>query len=674
MLMSILSRWQRVLPASLAIFMLLAGSGCAMVTVKQVKSSDSLVNKRADVLNTGKLSPAARETLSAAGLDESQCEKDFVVCRSTLLMTDDLNVEQRLSALSELWVKAALALTPKKTAAGDPPMSDAALDAWLEAARYAYAYLFYSGRSPSDRAFEDRQTQVRDYYNYAAEKAAVVLFVRARAAALAGEDYTKPITVGSWSLASNYQQLDLKSIPAQLVPAGTVSFVGLRSTYRRDGFGAELVMVMDPPKLVAPAVSADGPKADGGQDDDSDARRGRRHRHDDAVPEFSEMSSINVTALLRFEGSTLEDVMRTRRVELDAYSPEATERITLHGEQVPLAGNFTAAYGLWLAKSGFARQSLRTLFGMSEGIGEPHIYLMQPWDPNRRIIFMLHGLASSPEAWVNLANEIMGDPELRQQFQVWQVYYPTNAPIALNRYEIATAFNDTLKHFDPDGSTRASKDMVYIGHSMGGVLARLLVSDSGDVLWNDLLANYDLKGERLKRVQNKLGPLLHFKAQPNVERAIFIAAPHQGTDIAGNRVGRLIGRLVRLPLTILGKFEDVFLALAQAEQQVDGTAKPKIPNSIDNLKASDPFVKAAAQLPIEAGLKYHSIIAQRKPELPLEKSDDGLVPYWSAHLPGALSEKVIISGHSVQESPQAVLEVRRILHRDIDDVDAAATP
>jgi protein tyrosine phosphatase (PTP) superfamily phosphohydrolase (DUF442 family) len=67
----------------------------------------------------------------------------------------------------------------------------------------------------------------------------------------------------------------------------------------------------------------------------------------------------------------------------------------------------------------------------------------------------------------------------------------------------------------------------------------------------------------------------------------------------------------------------VFLALAQAEQQVDGTAKPKIPNSIDNLKASDPFVKAAAQLPIEAGLKYHSIIAQRKPELPVESPMTG---------------------------------------------------
>jgi len=37
------------------------------------------------------------------------------------------------------------------------------------------------------------------------------------------------------------------------------------------------------------------------------------------------------------------------------------------------------------------------------------------------------------------------------------------------------------------------------------------------------------------------------------------------------------------------------------------------------------------------------------------------VPYASAHLDGAQSEKVIPSWHSVQESPQAILEIRRIL-------------
>lgn len=528
---------RRLLPLLAVVLSLLLSSGCAMVTMKQVAPTDYLANKRGDVLTSGKLSAASQETLSVVGLDEDLCAKDVVTCQKTLVDTAVLPEEQRLSALSELWVKTALGLSPKPKDRDKHPMSDAALDAWLEAARYAYAYLFFSGRTPSDRAFEDRQTQVRDYYNYAAEQTAAVVFKRARESALEGEDYNAPVAGERWTLTSDFDELRMPSIPTRMVSASSVSFAGLRSTYRRDGFGAELVVVMDPPKLIA---AADGTKAE--------------------IPQYSEMSAINATALLRFKGDSLQQVLDTTQVLFDVYSPESTESVDLHGEKVPLAGNFTAAYGMWLAQSGFATQSLRTLFGLSEGIGEPHMYLMQPWDPNRRIIFMLHGLGSSPEAWVNVANEIMGDPELRKHFQVWQVYYPTNAPIALNRFEIDAAFDNTLKHFDPTGSSPASKDMVFIGHSMGGVLARLLVTSSGDVLWNDLLANYDLKGERLKRVQAKLGPLLHFNAEANVERAIFIAAPHKGTDIAGNRVGRLIGRLVRLPITILGKFDDVFQA------------------------------------------------------------------------------------------------------------------
>lgn len=58
---------------------------------------------------------------------------------------------------------------------------------------------------------------------------------------------------------------------------------------------------------------------------------------------------------------------------------------------------------------------------------------------------------------------------------------------------------------------------------------------------------------------------------------------------------------------------------------------PRIGNSIDNLKASDPFIRASSA-PLAPGLKYHSIVARRKAEGPLAESDDGLVPYfWSAH-------------------------------------------
>ena len=60
-------------------------------------------------------------------------------------------------------------------------------------------------------------------------------------------------------------------------------------------------------------------------------------------------------------------------------------------------------------------------------------------------------------------------------------------------------------------------------------------------------------------------------------------------------------------------------------------------------------------------VRYHSIVAQANSEVALDDSDDGLVPYRSAHLPGAQSEKVIISGHSVQQSAAAILEIQRIL-------------
>ncbi|MBD9535180.1 alpha/beta fold hydrolase [Stenotrophomonas sp. STM01] len=639
--------WMRRLLPVMAVAALLLSSGCAMVKMKSVTATDHVALKRGDILTDGKLSALSQEALSVIGLTASACGKDLPACRQTVATIDGLQTEQRLSTLAELWMQEALAVTPKSKPGQAPELSPAALDAWLETARYSYAYLFFSGRTPAQRALEDRLTQVRDYYNYATEQASSVVFQRSKARALEGEDLTKPVQVDRWTIRSEFDQLNLTGIPSQLVAASSVSFAGLRSSYRRDGFGAELVVVLEKAPLAVPVEGEGGP----------------------TLPVFSEMPAINATTLLYFSGDTLEEVLATRDIRLEAYSPDLTSTIMLRGQEVPLAANFTAAYGVWLAQSGFATESLRTLFGRGEGIREPHIYLMQPYDPNRRIIFMLHGLASSPEAWVNLANEIMGDPEMRRHYQVWSVYYPTNAPIALNRYTVSNAFNQTLKHFDPNGTAPATHDMVFIGHSMGGVIARLMLSSSGDVLWNDAVQRFKLEGERLTRVQGRLGPLLNFTPQPNVERAIFIASPHKGTDAAGNRLGRMIGRLVRLPFTILGKFGEVFLELQEPGEAGKKPKEPQVGNSIENLKASDPFIQKSADLPIAPGLKYHSIIAQRKADVPTAQSDDGLVPYWSAHLDGALSEKVVISGHSVQETPEAVLEVRRILREDLREVD-----
>ena len=602
-----------------------------MVEVHTLDAGEAIELKRGDILTRGKLSDATTQTIRVAALDAQACAKPISAdCVEALAAVTGVAADRRLAALSELWLAQAQAMKP-----GSEQQA-----AWLETIRYAYAYLFFGDHTPGERAFEDRQTQVRDWYNYAVERAATGMFeVRQQMS-------TQLPAQTRWNIAGWELQLDMRSarlpVPAELLPVSSLSFRGLRSLYRRDGFGAELVAVM-PDEPLTSAPTRDGHPA--------------AKRNQQPLP-WSEMPAPSMTVLLHPDGDDLDSVLHTRTVRLTVHDPYVESAIMLRGQRVPLAANFTAGYGLWLARANFNRQSLRSLLGREGGIDRPHVYLMQPYDPNRRIIVMLHGLASSPEAWVELANEILGDEALRQHYQIWQVYYPTNMPIALNHAMIRRALGDTLAHFDPSGQAPASSDLVLVGHSMGGVIARLMVSSTDQSLVQLAADRSRLTPQQIKRID----PMLRFEPFPHVSRAIFIAAPHRGTSVAGGRLGRWMAGFIRFPVTVL---EELAHTLAPNAAASSHESLGHIPNSVDNLDENDPFVRAAADFPISAQVRYHSIVAQANADVALDDSDDGLVPYRSAHLPGAQSEKVIISGHSVQQNAAAILEIQRILKDDM---------
>jgi hypothetical protein len=73
------------------------------------------------------------------------------------------------------------------------------------------------------------------------------------------------------------------------------------------------------------------------------------------------------------------------------------------------------------------------------------------------------------------------------------------------------------------------------------------------------------------------------------------------------------------------------------------------------------FIKTYGSIPIAPGVVVHSIIAVKNPEDPPEEWADGVVAYSSAHLAGVASELIVHSGHSTQETPETIEEVRRIL-------------
>lgn len=625
---------------ALIMFSCILLSGCAGVKSVSVSTNDYMSQRRGDILTTGEMSSAVGVALQVVGVNEKQCRNAPQECRSSLAENIGLDNEQRVSALAELWLQEALAIDQK---VNEGVLAADVLNAYLESARYAYAYLFFTERSPSQRALEDRQTQVRDYYNFAVQQMVTRTFNHHHQHLLDSIDEHGRFSVTSkyWQISGQLNEVRLaegQQIPEQLIPASSLTFKGLRNQYRRDGIGAELV-----------AVTA--------------RRVVNKNSREDA---FSETPFPAVTAILRFPGDTLDDIINTQTVELLGFDPYRRDSVRLAGTQVPLAANFTSGYGLWLARSGFARQSLLTLVGRGKVLEKSRVYLMQPYDPNRRVIIMLHGLASSPEAWINVANEVLGDETLRKNYQVWQVYYPTNAPLAFNQHAIRKAIQDTLHAFDTEGKNRASQDVVLIGHSMGGVLARLLVSNSGDNFWDPMVKLYKLEGERKEKARKKLKNYVWFKPMPQASRAVFIASPHRGTPFAENRFSRWAAGVIKLPVSMLGRITEIAQLLVDPSS-ASGAPLTRPLNSISNLSNQDPFVRLAADLPISKAVPYHSIIGNDTPDLSLAQSSDGVVPYKSSHLAGAQSEKVIRSWHSVQETPEAIVEVRRILHTHLHE-------
>jgi hypothetical protein len=86
----------------------------------------------------------------------------------------------------------------------------------------------------------------------------------------------------------------------------------------------------------------------------------------------------------------------------------------------------------------------------------------------------------------------------------------------------------------------------------------------------------------------------------------------------------------------------------------------RVDGAVANMSPGSEFIQTLAEIPIAPGIRANSIIAVRG-DGPLEDEGDGVVAYESAHIEGVESEKVIRSGHSVQQNPILSQEVRRIL-------------
>ncbi|HXJ77382.1 MAG TPA: alpha/beta hydrolase, partial [Candidatus Methylomirabilis sp.] len=253
------------------------------------------------------------------------------------------------------------------------------------------------------------------------------------------------------------------------------------------------------------------------------------------------------------------------------------------------------------------------------------------------------------------------DPVLRGRVQFWFFTYNTSNPILVSASLLREALTSAVKELDPDGRDPALHKMVLIGHSQGGLLARLMVTDSGDRFWANVsskpLADLKMSPENRELLER----VMFFEPLPFVTRVVFIATPHRGSFRASGFVLNLVRRVVTLPVKLGKDFGDL---LKENPDALPRGTLTRLPTAVDNMSPNNPFVKALSSSPIAPGVTVNSIVAVLG-EGPLSSQTDGVVRYDSAHLDGVGTEKIVRSSHSTQAEPDTIEEVRRILREQV---------
>lgn len=425
----------------------------------------------------------------------------------------------------------------------------------------------------------------------------------------------------------------------QLIPASTIKRKSLRQNFHRPGAGAAFVAQW-------------------------------KHTEERAAEEpfmSSKGYFAPVTATLDFSpGQSGKTIAR-----LVLHNPKTEEKVRLARQSYTLQYDQSATAEHLLAhKSEFS--ALGALFSPHKYLDQISLQTISPPDPDRLPVIFTHGLASEPRTWQNVYNELRTDPFIREKCQIYFFRYPSGVPVlysAAHLREKLSILQDTLNQ---QPGNRYGKQMLLVGHSMGGLITKSQVQTSEESTWFNFI---DDSRRKVKLNQQQLEALQHFlvfKPNPNISRVVFIATPHRGSELADFWLAKQLRKLISMPITIV---RAPLAALDQdktdsiTNQQIEELFESGIPTSMQNLSPQSKFVTYSIKLPLKNDLKIHSIVGNLKGlDLNDPKCSDGVVPYTSAHLGVADSELIVPYGHSAHEHPLAIKEIRRIMKLHLNNL------
>ena len=306
-----------------------------------------------------------------------------------------------------------------------------------------------------------------------------------------------------------------------------------------------------------------------------------------------------------------------------------------------------------------AQRDYWTAFRTPSKFNATGLYLLEPYQPGRIPLVMIHGLASDALTWDEMITALRSNPNLAARYQIWVYQYPTGNSYLKAAADLRKELQLTRGVLDPASSDQAFDQMVLVGHSMGGIIARLLVSYSDDRLWHAVSDKPLSEVFESGPLPDEIVSAFLFEPLPFVKKVVYLATPHHGSNWSEMPLGRLGRWLIDVPQQL----QDEYVALIQGNPGLIRNPARQPPTSIDHLSPRDRIMQATSQLRSSSLVSTHSIIGTGF-LLPDAHWGDGIVAIPSARIPSVQSEFFVCATHSgILRNRAASTELMCILMR-----------
>jgi pimeloyl-ACP methyl ester carboxylesterase len=355
---------------------------------------------------------------------------------------------------------------------------------------------------------------------------------------------------------------------------------------------------------------------------------------------------------------------------LELVDPVSLTKVTVPPVEMPVEADFTTPLAHMWSQTDLNRYRWNGLFRPGQAMGRANLMLLRPYERGKIPVVMVHGLISSPLAWIPMINELLRDPVIQERYQFFLYMYPTGVPIPIAAAGLRETLAQARQYYDPGGSDPGFQQTVLLGHSMGGLLSHMMAVNSEDKFWKlySPLRFQDILGDA--RDLAELQSYLFYQPLPFVSRVVFLATPHRGSDLSRRVIGRVGSGLISDP----DQINDLIAKLHKKNPDAFAHQFRRLPSSIETLDTDHPMLLALLAMKPAEGVAFHSVIGYTRPG-PAASTTDDVVPYRSSHLEG-VEEVLVPSDHGVQKAPLAIREVHRILyvHLGIATPNAPAVP